>query len=208
MGASKYPIAELLSEIISEHASCDADFVTDVLGYRDVAKGLRRIHLWFGSNGGHQRIINHIARVTGRGEELQKAIAETSEIKTREWEESWLEGCRGEAATFRPFFCAIGTHSVPSQICIFAMTGGFMRWTVMQIPQSVLDLAFDDQIPALQPYMDRYRELNGGNVPFFGKLTGFRFVRLVDYFQFDSDGRFVEIVNRPFRLGSVSVSLA
>jgi hypothetical protein len=205
--ASKYPIAELLSEIISEHASCDADFVTDVLGYRDVAKGLRRIYLWYGSNGGHQRIINHIARVTGRGEELERAIAATREMTTREWEESWLERCKAEAATFRPFLCATGAHSVPTQICIFGMTGGHRRWTMIETPQSVLDLSVEDLVPALLPYMHLYKQQNRGNVPFFGTMTGFRFVRLVDYFQFDADGNLVELVDKPFRLGSCSVSL-
>jgi hypothetical protein len=40
--------------------------------------------------------------------------------------------------------------------------------------------------------MTQYKEEHNGAVPFFGKLTGFKLVRLVDYFQFDAAGRFVE----------------
>ena len=82
--------------------------MTKRLGYRDPVKGVRRLHLWIGSGEGHQRIIDQISRVTGRGEELEKAIAATREMKKREWEESWFESCIAEAATFRPFLCAIG----------------------------------------------------------------------------------------------------
>jgi len=39
-----------------------------------------------------------------------------------------------------------------------------------------------------------YKSRNNGAVPFFGKLTGFKFVRCLDYFQFDEQGRLVEHV--------------
>jgi len=103
-----YRLSKLLTEIVGEDLSCEVDFMTKRLGYRDLVKGVRRLHLWIGSGEGHQRIIDQISRVTGRGEELEKAIAATREMKKREWEESWFESCIAEAATFRPFLCAIG----------------------------------------------------------------------------------------------------
>jgi hypothetical protein len=161
-GAYTYPISRLLSEIVREHASSEADFMADGLGYRDPLKGVRRLHLWIGSGEGHQRIIDQISRVTGPGAELERAIAETREMKAREWDEAWLERCKAEAATFRPFLCAIGTHSVPSGICIFGMTGGNRRWRMIEVPQSVLDLSPEDQLPALLPYMNQYKEQYNG----------------------------------------------
>jgi hypothetical protein len=201
-----YPISKLLTEIVGEDLSCEVDFMTERLGYRDAIKGVRRLHLWIGSGEGHQRIIDQISRVTGRGAELERAIAETHEMKTREWEESWLEGCKAKAATFRPFLCADGTHTVPNGICIFGVTGGHSRWTVIKIPQRLLDLSPNH--PALLLYMNRYKKEHKGEFPFLGKLTGFKLVRLVDYFQFDAAGRLVEHVQKPFRLGGCYVSLA
>jgi len=55
--------------------------------------------------------------------------------------------------------------------------------------------------------MAGYRAKYRGQVPFFGDLVGFKFVRLLDYLQFDADGRFVEQVNRPFRSSPCSVRL-
>ena len=70
--------------------------MTKRLGYRDPVKGVRRLHLWVGSGEGHRRIIEQISRVTGRGAELERAIAETREMKKREWEESVAALSRGD----------------------------------------------------------------------------------------------------------------
>jgi hypothetical protein len=102
---------------------------------------------------------------------------------------------------------AIGKDSVPNGICIFGMTGGNRKWRVIEVPQSVLDPSPDDQPSALLRYMNQHKEQHNGAVPFFGVLTGFKFVRLVDYFQFNAPGRLVEHVHKPFRLGGCSVSL-
>jgi hypothetical protein len=55
--------------------------------------------------------------------------------------------------------------------------------------------------------MDAYRRKFGGAVPFFGKLTGFKFVRLLDHYRFDPDGNPIEHVEKPFRLGGAWVEL-
>jgi hypothetical protein len=209
MSGAKYPITRLLAKIISDHASSEGEFITEVLGYRNVEKGLRRLHFWTeeGGEGAHQRIIGQIAQASGRGEELERAIAATREMKAKECEAAFLERCRGEAETFRPFLCPIGSQSVPEGICIFGMTGGHRRWTKIEIPQSVLDLTGDDLFLALLPYMIQYKNKYNGCVPFFSTLTGFRFVRLIDYFQFTADGQLAEHVNKPYRLGTCSVRL-
>jgi hypothetical protein len=50
-------------------------------------------------------------------------------------------------------------------------------------------------------FLKRYR----GQCPFFRAVTGFRFIRLVDYFQFDVDGVLVGHVAKPFRRGVASI---
>jgi hypothetical protein len=96
---------------------------------------------------------------------------------------------------------------VPSQICIFGISGGHRRWTTIQIPQTILDLPDDEQLAALPELMEGYRETYKGQVPFFGSLKGFKFVRLLDYLRFDKEGRFMERVDRPFRSSPCAVWL-
>ena len=73
--------------------------------------------------------------------------------------------------------------------------------------QSVLNLSGENLFLALLPYMIQYENKYKGCVPFFGSLTGFRFVLLVDYFQFTAEGKLTAHVNKPFRLGVCSVRL-
>ena len=54
---------------------------------------------------------------------------------------------------------------------------------------------------ALPELMRAYLEKYNGFCPFFGKVTGFRYVRCLDYFRFDKDGQFVGHVEKPFRRG-------
>jgi hypothetical protein len=76
-GASRYPISQLTLQIISETASSEADFIINILGYRDAEQGLRRLRLRIDGGEGHQRIIGQISQMTGRGADLETAIAAT-----------------------------------------------------------------------------------------------------------------------------------
>ena len=199
-GASPYPISRLISDLIIEHSSSEDELVSRILGYHDLAKGGVKLRRWLYDGEGSNSVIKAIAWATQRGPELQEAIAVTRQIKAAEYEAAWVEDCRAEAATFRPFLCAVGKQSVPNGICIFGMTGGHRRWTIVQVPGTVLDLPLEKQITTLPQYMQKYKTKFGGQVPFFGQLTGFKFVRLLDHLRFDAEGVFVEHVERPFRL--------
>ena len=76
-----------------------------------------------------------------------------------------------------------------------------------KIPQRILDLPLDDQLVALPELMEAYRQKFDEAVPFFGKLTGFRFVRLLDQYRFDVEGNLIEHVEKPFRPGPCWVEL-
>jgi hypothetical protein len=70
-----------------------------------------------------------------------------------------------------------------------------------------LKLPIEDQLAALPKLMVAYNRRYDGCCPFFGQLTGFKFVRCLDYFQFDEQGRLVEHVEKPFRRGTCFVRL-
>ena len=98
-----------------------------------------------------------------------------------------------------------GETTIPSSICIFGVSGG--RWNLIDVPQAILELPEDVLLAALPELMRGYLMDYGGSCPFFGKATGFRFARLLDYFQFDREGLLIERVNKPFRRGHCSVSI-
>jgi hypothetical protein len=206
-GASHYPIVQFIFRLMQEHGFSRFEFVR-ALGYRNIDRGLRRLEPWLNQGEGYDRILNQIATAyPNHADGLEKAVAATRAIKTAEAEAAFLERCKTEEATFVPFVHAQGESRIPSGICIFGITGGHQRWTTIEIPKAILDLPLDDQLAAVPELMRAYERRYNGAVPFFGKLTGFKFVRLLDHFQSDKHGQFIEHVEKPFRRGTCFVQL-
>jgi hypothetical protein len=101
---------------------------------------------------------------------------------------------------FKPHAILLGTQERPSQIFIFAVTGGAERWLKIHLDVSQPPVTYAEQALAIvrkTPF-----------VQFFGKTTGF----IVNYspdhaVRFDCEGTPVEIFSRAYRPGEVTVSL-
>lgn len=162
---------------------------------------------WMDQREGYDRILKQIAvAYPNHADGLQTALMNTAALKTAEADAEFMELRKSEESKFVPFIHADGETTRPSSICIFGVSGGHQRWTTIEIPQAILDLPQAEQLAALPELMVEYRRLYNGACPFFGKLVGFKFVRLVDYFQFAKEGQFVEHIDKPYRQGHVTVS--
>jgi hypothetical protein len=204
-GASQYPIAQFISNLMDEYGFSRVDFI-QALGYRDVERGLWRLSLWMDRGQGYDRILKQIAvTYPNHADRLQTALMNTAAVKTAEADAAFLEYCKSEESTFVPFIHADGETTRPSSICIFGVSGGHRRWTTIEIPKAILHLSLAEQLAALPDLMAEYRRLYNGACPFFGKLVGFKFVRLVDHFQFDKEGQFIEHIDKPYRQGQCSI---
>ncbi len=203
-GASHYPIVQFISRLMQEYGFSRVELVR-ALGYRHNAeKGLRRLNLWLENGEGYGRILEEISTVfPAHADGLEKAVAATRAIKEAESEATWFERCKAEQESFTPYIHADGETTVPNGICIFGITGG--KWNLIELPKTILDLPLEEQLAKLPELMMAYRRRYNGACPFFGKLTGFKFVRCLDYFQFDEQGRLVEHVEKPFRRGQCSI---
>jgi hypothetical protein len=204
---SNYPIQHFLDRLVPEFWSCRTDFV-EKLGYTDLETGRLHLDAWLDRGEGFYGFLNEVAAAyPDLAAELEKAIADTAAMKMAEGDPNWRERCRSEEAAWEPFIHAVGSQRIPEGICIFGVTGGHRKWTVIPIPEVVQRLPLEGQLPKLPEFMAAYKQQYHGNVPFFGKLTGFRFVRMNDYFQFDANGRLLEHVHERFRLGGAWVEL-
>lgn len=203
--ASHYPIVQLIRRIITESGFDQPQFLAS-LGYRDSESGLRRLVPWLESGVGKPRFLRQILTAyPAYAPDVETALLETKQVKLAEAEAAWAESLKLEADTFRPYIHVEGETTRPSSITMFGVSGG--RWNLIPIPQATLDLELDDQLAALPTLMQEYLRTNDGWCLFFGTVTGFRYVRLLDYFQFDKEGRFVGHVAKPFRRGIYWVSL-
>jgi hypothetical protein len=203
---TSYPISTVIARIMDDYSFSRVEFVR-ALGYRNIERGLRRLSSWMDQGEGYDRIIKQIVALYGHSDEIEGAVAATKEIKAVEFNAAWIERCKAEAATFHPFIHADGSQTVPNGIVLFGIGGGHRKWTTIEVPQTVLDFPLEEQLGALPELMLRYARKYRGLVPFFGVLTGFKFVRLLDYFQYDAEGDLIEHVQTPFRQGSCSVQL-
>ncbi len=205
---SQYPISVLLQKMIERFGPSRSGFVR-TLGYRkNVESGLARLTPWLEHGEGFWRIIKNIAAVyPDQAQALEAAIQKTKSAKAAEAEAAFLEHCKAEAATFIPFIHAEGEFSVPRQITFFALCGGHRRWTTIRLPAEVLKLPVEEQLPSLRELMLDYKRKFNGHVPFFGRLIGFKYVRLIDFFQFDAEGRLLAHLEKPFRHGECRVEL-
>jgi hypothetical protein len=203
-GASAYPVSLLLDRIITE-AGCSRYEFIQALGYRDVYRGLRRLDA-LEKGEGHPRIIKQIAAAyPAIAQDLKLAIAATSVIKKAETEAAWLGWCKAQQESFTPYIHIEGETTIPRGITLFGVSGG--KWNLIELPQSLLDLPLEEQLATLPELMHAYRRRYNGQCPFFGELTGFKFVRCLDHFRFDKDGNFIECVQKPFRRGVAFVEL-
>jgi hypothetical protein len=204
--ACPYPISQFILRLMEEYGFSRVEFI-QALGYRNLERGLRRLESWMETGAGFQLILKQIAAAyPSSADELHKALADTETVKTQEFEAAWFERCRAEQDTFTPYIHADGERTVPNGITIFGLTGGHRRWTTIEMPQAILELPLEHQLAAVPELMRAYKRRNNGACPFFGRLVGFKLVRVVDYFQFDPDGMLIERIETPFRTGCVEVS--
>ncbi len=205
-GASLYPISQLIDRIIRDSGYSSAGFIS-TLGHPVAEPGLNDLESWLKTGEGNEEIIAQIAAVyTDDADELTRAVRETAAMKaagvdTVAWER------QKEKEKFRPYIHADGQRTVPSGITIFGVTGGYRRWNTIQIPKAILELPLEAQLEKLPELMAAYEQQYNGACPFFGRLTGFKLVRLTDYLQFDADGRLLEHVENPFLGGDCWVEL-
>jgi hypothetical protein len=207
---SLYPISKVIAKIIMNSGYTPSGFIL-AMGHASAEAGLHDIESWLEKGEGDASTIAQIAAFSpGEAEKLRNAVAETAAMKAAGVDPVVLERERSEIEKrdrFKPFVHAEGELKVPNGITIFGVTGGHRRWTTIQIPADIAKLPLEEQLAKLPELMAEYKQEHNGACPFFGKLVGFKFVRLSDYFQFDADGQLLGHVEEQFRHGEAWVEL-
>ena len=197
-GAALYPASQVIAQIVRNSGYSPTGLLW-ALGYTDVDAELPGLESWLMNGEGPRSVIAEIAAACPHeAQGLYRAVAETKVMIADGVDPAELERAK-EIARFVPFILAQGERRVPTQICMFGMSGGFERWCMIRVPRRILKLPLEEQLTWLPRLMASYKRRNEGEVPFFGKLVGFKLIRFADYFRFDEDGRLVEFVEKPFR---------
>jgi hypothetical protein len=175
-GASKYPISQLIGEIMKESGLRRSEFIQS-LGYRSVPGGLRILDEWLeqgcGDEGCLQRIVNAYQPDLGQ---FGKALSETDEVRRREHEEAVHHIEERERLRFQPFIwvhTVDGAHSflgaiLEQQVKVLWFRDGFER------------LSKPEQLATVHRRVRKHYDKTGGRCGGFGQILEYRFADTFD----------------------------
>jgi hypothetical protein len=203
-GASKYPISQLIGEIMKESGLRRSEFIQS-LGYRSVPGGLRSLDEWLeqgrGDEGCLKRIVNAYQPDPGQ---FEKALSETDELHRREHEEAVHAIEERERLRFRPFIwvhTVDGAHSflgaiLEQEVKVLGFHEGFDR------------LSKSEQLATVQRRVRKHYEKTGGKCGGFGKILQYRFADTFDTsVVLETNGDIVEEHSERFLLPAVWLAL-
>jgi hypothetical protein len=193
-GATQYPINIFLAKLIAEYGPSKIEFIQS-LGHRDVERGLQRLNS-LETGQGSKRLVRQIAEVyPAHAEELQKALAETEQLKKsmprpyRVSAEAVREIEERERRRFRPFIWVHtedGAHSMASAYCerevkVLWFRDGFEQLSEME------------KLAAVRERIREHYEKTGGRYIGFGSILRYSYANTFDTSMiFDTAGNVIE----------------
>ena len=160
------------------------------MGYANIAKGCRRIDQICG---GHLDMAGNLRIALSAGlkvevEVIDKAIEVTRAQQIAAEDKAYRE-------SFKPHAVILTKQQVPSQITLYAMTGGD-RHRIISFKEG----------SSPKTYAAQAREALPNVVPFFGRPTGYVLNHTPDFaLAFNKEGRMVGRLDRAFRVGQSAV---
>jgi hypothetical protein len=175
--ASTYPLGKLLLGSLQHSGLSIGAFVTTV-GYRNVNKGVRALDgmLRWGYSSDVFLVRLRQSPLAPNEQLLQTAIEQTMVILEAEEQEAARQQREAAEVAFRPFFQAVPELSRPTQISLFAITGGHSRYTYV-LPDTFPSWPLAEQYAYLEQKVPEAFTAAKGRTLFMGAITGYRLFR-------------------------------
>jgi hypothetical protein len=174
---TRYPLGKLLLECLRTSELSLQPFVLS-LGYRNANKGIRAFDNMLAKGHADNVFLERLSRSAHAPDTqaLHEALTQTSLLLEEERQQT-LETCQQrERDTFKPFFQAVPELHTPTQLCIFALTGGHSGYTHL-LPASLPSWPLVDQYRYLAKKVPLAFAASGGKTPFMGRITSYRLFR-------------------------------
>ncbi|MBP7632945.1 hypothetical protein KBA41_02155 [Candidatus Ozemobacteraceae bacterium] len=159
------------------------------LGYRNSAKGIRRIEKFLAGDEHGEDLLRRLATVLRLAPDdvITKAAADLGADRKREIEVMVAKA----RAEFHPHLFVETERTIPSPIFVAVITGSPYR--------RFIPVASADMSPAeIGDIIRRHYEASKGAIIAFGKITGYRYQQTFDNgMKFDTDGRFIGLFEAP-----------
>ena len=169
-GSSDYPISRLIALIITDSGLRRSEFV-QAIGYKNVAKGLRRLDEWLQNGSGDEGCLQKIIDAFHPGPaELENALVETESIHQREHDEAVREIEERERRRFKPF---VWVHTVDGAHS-FLTAVAERQVKVLRLPEAFKDLSEPARLEAVQHRVREHYQKTGGKYIGFGDTLRYR----------------------------------
>jgi hypothetical protein len=134
-------------------------------------------------------------------EEVQSAI-NSDQLRVRQRAEEHAR------KNFKPYIFLQTTATRPSQICIYALTGGTRAHKMIAVSESLPNESWLKQIKIVRTLISEHIQNTKGVVPFFGKASGYLYCPSYDSsYEFTVQGETDEVDKGHFWLPEASVRI-
>ena len=172
--SSDYPISKLIQAALASSGLRGGE-LAHKLGYRNVAGGLRALDTWLQTGSGHPDVLKRLMSEFGLSiETVNEAIQKTNDLFDAEERLEKAKREKRERERFQPYVLVEVFNRIPSTGITF-LAWGAIRIRFIYLDSSYAVLSEDTWSRVQQKVRDHYIE-KGGEILFFGAISGYRFV--------------------------------
>jgi hypothetical protein len=176
-GSSDYPISRLIARIITDSGLHRSEFV-QAIGYKNAAKGLRRLDEWLQNGSGDEGCLQKIIDAFHPDPTaLEHALAETERIHHREQDDAVREIEERERRRFKPF---VWVHTVDGAHS-FLTAVAERQVKVLRLPEAFKDRSEPARLEAVQHRVREHYQKTGGKYIGFGEILRDRYASDFDH---------------------------
>lgn len=204
MSHGAYPISELVRRLIEESGLGSSDFVQQI-GYRNVAKGLRRLNDLF-QNGTADGVLLQRIRDAFNPDpaEFERAIDATADAHEQDRSEAVREIEERERRRFKHF---IWVHTEDGAHSFFSAMGE-RQVKVLWFSEGFDRLSKSEQLAVVQRRVREHCQRSDGGYPGFGQILQYRYADTFDTsIVLDTTGSIIDENGSQFLLPEVWLEL-
>ena len=172
------------------------------MGYSNLNKGVRRLDQFLKGDMADKTFVMKLTEAINASlEEMQSAI---NSDQSRAWQRAEEHARKN----FKPYIFLQTTATRPSQICIYALTGGTRAHKMIAVSESLPNESWLKQIKIVRTLISEHIQNTKGVVPFFGKVSGYLYCPSYDSsYEFTVQGETDEVDKGHFWLPEASVRI-
>lgn len=173
-----YAVAKVLSDKF-EKLQMSRHTLAELMGYKNISKGVQRITLFFQGKFYNQQFVNKMFEILNIDEELKKMSDSITKEQIKSAKRNYELQCENDyllreieqRKKFKPFIFRKTSLSRPTQIFPVALCGGEMKYKILSERFSSKSLE-DQKLLASRFIRIDYR-IKNGVCPYFGRITGY-----------------------------------